>query len=111
QHYFTGAGNPVSIQPGDKLFVHVWLDPANPPKSIQLQYHDGAWEHRADWGEDLCYGAGKPDGPSHRFAGPLPQGGRWARLPVDAAKIGLETGARVDGMAFTQFGGTVYYDN
>src|SRR5207253_11225775 len=97
QHHFTGARNPVRIQPGDKLFVYVWLDPADAPKSIQLQYYDGAWEHRAYWGEDLCYGAGEPDGPDHWFPGPLPEAGHWARLEVDAAKIGLPPGARVDG--------------
>src|SRR5262249_46852142 len=39
QHHFTGAANPVRIHPGDKLFVYVWLDPSDPPRSIQLQYH------------------------------------------------------------------------
>ncbi len=110
QHYFTGALNPVRVQPEDKLFVYVWLDPKGPPRSVQLQYNDGTWEHRDYWGEDLCYGAGSPDGTSHYCAGPLPALGRWARLEVPAEKIGLAVGSRVDGMAFTQFGGSVYYD-
>jgi hypothetical protein len=110
QHHFIGASNPVVIHPGDKLFAYIWLDPSDPPRSIQLQYHDGTWEHRVYWGEDLCYGAGKPDGPEHLFAAPLPKAGRWTRLEVAASKIGLEPGARVDGLAFTQFGGAAYYD-
>jgi len=111
QHHFTDARNPVLINPKDKLFTYVWLDPKNPPQSIQFQFYDGNWDHRAYWGEDLCYGAGTPDGPSHRFVRPLPEVGKWARLEVDAAQIGLPLGARVDGMAFTQFGGTVFYDH
>jgi hypothetical protein len=110
QHYFTGARNPIRIYPGDKLFVYIWLDPSAAPRSIQLQYNDGSWDHRAYWGEDLCYGAGQADGPSHLFAGRLPKLGQWARLEIDTGKIGLSPGALVDGMAFTQFGGTVYYD-
>ncbi len=110
QHYFTDARNPVRIFPDDKLFAYVWLDAQNPPRSIQFQFNDGTWEHRAYWGEDLCYGAGMTDGPGHFSAGALPAAGKWARLEVDAAKIGLAPGARVDGMAFIQFDGTAYYD-
>jgi hypothetical protein len=110
QHYFTGALNPVEIHPGDKLFVYVWLDPKDTSRSVQLQYNDGTWEHRAYWGDDVCYGAGSPDGPSHYCAGPLPPAGQWTRLEVEAAKIGFHPGAKVTGLAFTQFGGTVYYD-
>jgi hypothetical protein len=109
-HHFTDALNPVRILPEDKLFAYAWLEPRDAPRSIQLQFHDGTWLHRAYWGEDLCYGSGTPDGSSHLFAGPLPPLGRWTRLEVDAAKLGLEPGAKIDGMAFTQFGGTVYYD-
>src|SRR6185295_2181716 len=36
--------------------------------------------------------------------------GEWVRLEIDAEKIGLKPGAKITGMAFTQFGGTVYWD-
>src|SRR2546430_11673718 len=42
--------------------------------------------------------------------GALPDAGQWVRLEVEANKLGLKPGAKVDGMAFTQFGGTVYWD-
>src|SRR5207302_6395820 len=53
QHYFTDANPGLRIGAGDKLFAHVYLDPANPPKTIMLQLNDGTWEHRVFWGEDL----------------------------------------------------------
>ena len=42
--------------------------------------------------------------------GDLPESGEWVRLEVDAQHVGLAAGAQVNGWAFTQFGGTVYWD-
>lgn len=110
QHFFTGAAPTLKIGAGDKLFAWVWLDPANPPKTIMLQFNDGAWEHRAFWGEDrIAFGSG--DVPGHRHLGPLPAAGQWVRLEVDAAHVGLNPGAELNGWAFTQFDGLVYWDH
>ena len=35
-----------------RLFAYVYLDPENPPETVQLQFNDGSWEHRAYWGAD-----------------------------------------------------------
>jgi len=110
QHSFTGAARPLYINPGDRLFTYVYLDPKNPPKSIMLQYDDGTWEHRAYWGEDKCVLAGTPNGPQHFQAGPLPPAGKWVRLEIEADKLKLIPDTRVHGMAFTQYDGTAYYD-
>ena len=72
QHLFTGAKKPLVVGPGDKLVAHVYLDPANPPEQIMLQFNDGSgWEHRAysgankiDWGAD--------NSPARLAAGALP---------------------------------------
>jgi hypothetical protein len=40
----------------------------------------------------------------------LPEKGKWVRLEVDAAQVGLTPGMVVTGMAFTQHDGTVYWD-
>ncbi|MEI7701215.1 MAG: DUF1549 domain-containing protein, partial [Planctomycetia bacterium] len=91
QHFFTAAAPGLKIGSGDKLFAWVWLDPANPPKTIMLQFNDGTWEHRAFWGEDrIAFGSG--DVPGHRALGPLPATGQWVRLEVDAAHVGLNPG-------------------
>ncbi len=109
QHFFTGAKGPLVVAEGDVFFAHVYLDPKNVAKEVMLQWNDGSWEHRAAWGEDLIpWGA---DGtPSRRRLGPLPKAGEWARLEVPAALVGLGPGAKVNGWAFTQFDGTVYWD-
>ncbi len=109
QHYFTNASHPLHIHAGDKLFTYVWLDPANPPRTVQLQFNDGNWEHRAHWGADEGHGKGRSGAAFHRV-GDLPETGKWVRLEVDAATIGLKPGAKLNGWAFTQVGGTVYWD-
>lgn len=109
QHFFTGANPTLKVGDGDKLFAYCWLDPANPPKTVMLQWNDGSWEHRVFWGEDaIPFGAG--DVPGHRHMGSLPELGKWVRLEVDAAHVGLPAGSQVNGLAFTQFGGSVYWD-
>ncbi len=110
QRYFTDAPNPLVLGEGDSFFVSVFLDPVNPPKEIMLQWHiGGQWMHRAYWGENLIeYGKDKTT--ERRAMGPLPKTGEWVRLEVDIAKLGLKPGTKVDGWAFTQHGGTVYFD-
>src|SRR5258708_33228732 len=42
--------------------------------------------------------------------GSLPKPGNWARLEVECSKVGLAPGAVLNGWAFTQHDGTVYWD-
>ncbi|MCS6319647.1 MAG: hypothetical protein H8K05_18125, partial [Nitrospira sp.] len=46
QHYFRGANPALFVSVGDRLFAHVYLDPARMPRQVMLQWHDGSWEHR-----------------------------------------------------------------
>ncbi len=94
---------------GDIFFAYVYLDPINPPKEVMLQFNDGAWEHRAIWGEDIIQW-GTAGSPSRIAAGPLPDVGKWVRLEIAAAKVGIAPGATINGWAFTQHDGTVYWD-
>ena len=110
QHFFTGANPGLKIGEGDVLFAYVFLDPANPPKSIMLQFNDGSWEHRSNWGDDDAIGFGAKNTPGKRLAGPLPNKGEWVRLEVKAADVGLPAGATLNGWAFTQSGGTCHWD-
>ncbi|MFO1521867.1 MAG: PSD1 and planctomycete cytochrome C domain-containing protein [Kiritimatiellia bacterium] len=93
-----------------RLFAYVRLDPASLPKAIMLQFNDGSWDHRAVWGDvdAIEYGAKGTPGKVHQ--GSLPEAGKWVRLEVDAAALGLHAGTVVRGFAFTQSGGTVYWD-
>ena len=99
---------PLRLQDGDKLFAHGLFDPSDPPQSVQLQFYSRTWDHRVRWGV-AAHGAGRANGADHR-AGDLPSAGEWVRLEVDIADVGLAVGDVVDGWAFTQVGGTVYWD-
>ncbi|RMF95164.1 MAG: DUF1549 domain-containing protein, partial [Planctomycetota bacterium] len=109
QHYFVNAV-PLEIGQGDVFFVSVYLDPENPPQEIMLQWNDGSWEHRAYWGDGVIPYGGDKDAPAHRRLGDLPEPGRWVRLEVPVERVGFQPGAKVQGWAFTQHGGTVYWD-
>ncbi len=109
QHFFTDAKPALKIGEGDTLFAYVFIDPTNPPKEIMLQWHTDGWKHRAYWGENLIE-YGKDKSTERHHVGPLPVTGKWVRLEVEAAKVGLKAGSTVSGWAFTQHGGTVYWD-
>ena len=106
---FYEGGPDLTLPREPRFFLHVYLDPENPPQEIMLQFNTGGWSHRAIWGEDRIHWGRKNS--SERFAaGDLPDPGQWTRLEVDAAKLGLGKGARVKGFAFTLFAGTAYFD-
>ena len=109
QHFFTKADPPLRIGAKDRLFAHVYLDGENPPKTIQLQFNDGDWNHRAYWGADKGHAAGQK-GPANHHMGDLPEKGQWVRLEVAAKDVGLKPDSAINGWAFTQFGGTVHWD-
>lgn len=108
QHFFSGATETLKVAPGDSLFAYVYLDPANPPREVMLQWNDGSWEHRAYWGENLI-AWGQDGTASRRHMGGLPLLGEWVRLEVRAGLVGLE-GRELNGMAFTLWDGQATWD-
>lgn len=99
----------LRVGKGDKLFAHVYIDPASPPKEIMLQWHTDTWRHRAYWGENVIpWGADNT--PERRRLGNLPAKGEWVKLEVDAAHVGIQPGMVINGWAFTLHGGTAYWD-
>ncbi len=104
EHFFSGATATLHIDVGDVMFAYVYLDPANPPTEVMLQWNDGAsWNHRAYWGADtVTDGADRTV--SRYYAGSLPALGQWVELEVPASAVGLED-TNVAGMAFTLYGG------
>ena len=109
QHYFYGATATLTPSAGNVLFAYVYLDPANLPSQVMLQWNDGTWEHRAYWGANLLpWGT---DGTvSRRYMGTLPRPGQWVRLEVPASTVGLE-GRTLNGMAFSLWGGRATWDH
>ena len=108
QHYFTGASSTLAVGAADTLFAYVYLDAANPPSEVMLQWNAGTWEHRAYWGANLIPW-GTDGTPSRRNMGPLPPAGQWVRLSVPAAQVGL-AGSTVNGIAFTLYNGRATWD-
>lgn len=109
QHFFTEATDKLNIAENSRLFAYVYIDPTDPPQTIQLQFNDGSWEHRASWGEDKAFLAGA-NNEQNRLIGPLPETGKWVRLEVTADSVGLKPGSELNGWAFTQVGGTLHWD-
>jgi hypothetical protein len=109
QHYFTDASPGLRVGEGDVIFAHVYLDPERPTREIMLQWNAGDWKHRAYWGENLI-NFGADNTPERVRMGELPEPGGWVRLEVPVEKVGLKAGMTITGWAFTQHGGTVYWD-
>ena len=110
QHFFIQSKSPHTVlSDEDEFFAYVYLDPENPPRQIMLQFNDGAWDHRAYWGESLI-SFGQENTVSRVKMGPLPELGKWVRLSIPAQKIGLNPKDQVNGIAFTQWDGTIYWD-
>ena len=110
QDVWDQAKTPLMVPTQPILFAYVYLDPANPPKSIMLQYHRAGWQHRAVWGDYEAIQWGAANTTERVAMGPLPKTGEWVRLEVPADKVGLNPGDALTGFATTQFGGTVYWD-
>ena len=108
QHYFYNAAATLSVGVGESLFSYVYLDPANPPSEVMLQWNDGSWEHRAYWGANLIPW-GNDVTVSRHAMGSLPAVGQWVRLEVAASAVGLE-GHVLNGMAFTLADGRATWD-
>ena len=108
QHYFYNATAMLPVAVGETLFAYVYLDPANPPSEVMLQWNDGSWEHRAYWGANLI-SFGINGTVSRRYMGPLPATGQWVQLAVPAAQVGLE-GRMLNGMAYTLYNGRATWD-
>jgi hypothetical protein len=110
QVFFKEGAEPLTVGAGDRFFAYVYLDPKDPPKTIMLQFHSKNWEHRANWGDIDAIAFGNKGTPEKVDMGKLPETGKWVRLEVEAAAVGLKRGAKVSGLAFAQFDGTVYWD-
>lgn len=108
-HYFSGASATLPVSTGDTLFAYVYLDPANPPAEVMLEWFDGtSWTHAAYWGANLIpWGV---NGTASQYpVGALPAAGQWVRIEVPASAVGLE-GSNLSGMQFILYNGRATWD-
>lgn len=109
QHYFDNATQTLQVNSGDILYAWVYLDPANMPSEVMLQWLSTTegW-NRAYWGANII-DWGTDGTVSRRYIGSLPRGGGWVKLVVPSSAVGLENKVVV-GMAFTLVGGRATWD-
>ena len=109
QDFFAGGAS-FEIPANGVISVQCYIDPANPPSAVMLQFHTAGWNHRATWGEEGAIPFGKVRTPENVRVGALPEAGKWVKLQVNADRLALKPGMKVNGFAFTQYGGTVSWD-
>ncbi len=100
----------MEVPANSRIFVHIYINPADLPKSVMIQFHTSGWIHRAVWGDYDVIPWGAAGTTERVHQGKLPEAGKWVKLEVKAQDIGLAPGQKVTGFAFTQFGGTIYWD-
>ena len=110
QDFYQSGAEPLVVPACGEIFASVWIDPANPPKAVMLQFHAGDWNHRAVWGDAEAIAWGEAGKPSRFHAGPLPEPGGWRTLAVKAEQVGLAPGTKLEGFALTQFDGHARWD-
>ncbi|MCH7728494.1 MAG: hypothetical protein IH991_18740, partial [Planctomycetes bacterium] len=99
---FLNAKKSIPLESEDVVFVYVYLDPKNPPKTVFLGFFSDKW-YGAYWGEDLVDHL-----ENRKKMGELPETGKWTRLEIPTKDVGA-SGA-LNGFSFLQFDGTVYWD-
>ena len=106
QHDFAGATATITAGDSELLFAWIYLDPADPPQTLMLQWHAREnWDHRAYWGPNLiATGDSGTSSPRAQIDPTLPPAGRWLRLTIAPGAVGVAS-VPLDGMAFTLFGG------
>jgi len=106
-HALTELEEPVIVHldpPLDRPYLSQWvfLDPLNPPKTLAIDLRDGTrWAFRGVWGKRVEKG---------RYLGPLPKPGAWHELRLPLAWTPF-LARPIDGMAFGQVGGRVFWDH
>ena len=108
EHFFNLASQTLPVAVGDKLFVYVYLDPANVPSELMVSFCTNTWDHRAYWGANKINEGGEGT-PGRYYAGPLPETGKWVRLEVPAKAVNVE-GQAINGMGFALYDGRASWD-
>lgn len=109
QDYFSTGAN-LEVPPNAKITVSCFVDEKDPAKSIMVQFHTGGWNHRAVWGDEGAIPYGKVRTTERAYMGAIPEKGKWMKLDINVDRVGLKPGMKITGFAFTQYGGTVFWD-
>ncbi len=100
---------PALVPVNGMITQQVWLDPADPPEGISLQFHlaTGEWIGVYWEGEQEVF---RPSEEQELwYYGSLPEFGTWSRLEVLAEDLGLEDEA-ISGLRFVTYDGRALWD-
>ncbi|HBE69307.1 MAG TPA: peptidylprolyl isomerase, partial [Planctomycetaceae bacterium] len=112
QHTYIDKKSKIVVDLSTRITTQVFLAPEDPPKAIMLQINDGDWEQRVVWGsDDIPYGRRDDSWAGYNRQGELLEVGSWHQLEFSAIDVGLKPGDEIIGLAFTQYGGTTYWDD
>ncbi len=110
QDVFENLATPLIVGTNDKLFAYVYIDPTNAPKALMLQFKTTDWAYRVNWGDNVAIPFGDKKPGKKVQMGDVPKAGEWVRLEIETDKLEIKPGLRITGIAFTQFGRTVFWD-
>jgi hypothetical protein len=108
QHCFLGATETLPLSMNDVITFYVFVDPCNPPRELMVHLHNGGWNRRVYWGENLL-DVGVQQTPERWALGAMPEPGKWVRLEIPVPAVNLQGGA-LQGIAFTPSNGRVWID-
>ena len=105
---FTAGDVVLTVRTEATAFVNVYLDPANPPRAISLEFISEEKTRRMIWGDAEAFGADVAR--NAIAAGPLPPVGSYMRLELKACDSGVEEGKDYSGLRLAQSDGTAWWD-
>ena len=105
---FTLGDVQLVVGTGVEAFVHVYLDPVNPPRAVSLELVSEAKTHRLVWGDAQAFGPEAAK--TARFGGKLPKQGGYVRLEVTACESGVPEGKQYTGLRIAQSDGAAWWD-
>ncbi len=106
---FTAGDVTLTVRTEATVFVHVYLDPANPPRALSLEFISEEKTKRFVWGDASAFGDDLAQ--SARVGGKLPAAGAYVRLEITACESGLEEGKTYTGLRLAQSDGSAWWDH
>ncbi len=106
---FAGGEVTLLVRTAAKAFVHLYADPARPPRAVSLEFIGEGKTKRVIWGDPEAFGPEVAKGAT--VAGPMPAAGEYARLEIDAVKTGIAVNKSYTGLRLAQSDGAAWWDH
>ena len=105
---FTAGDLVLTVRTEAKAFAHVYLDPANPPRAVSLEFISDQTTRRMIWGDRNAFGAEVAKTAAR--GGDLPKAGGYVRLEFTACESGVPSGKEYTGVRLAQSDGAAWWD-